>query len=147
LALASGKLRNRAVGRNPDAAEADLLLEDLIRDSPLRRNVDEAEAVGDLPADEEVPPQPLFLAQRFLLIDGLDAERVSEPDGPLLEADLAIADEQPPRGRPQGSGHDLDQRRLAGAVVAEQAHDLAIPDGEGHVVERHDFAVGHADVL
>ena len=31
------------------------------------------------------------------------------------------------------AGEHLDQRRLAGAVVAEQADDLALADDEGHV--------------
>ena len=44
-------------------------------------------------------------------------------------------------------GEHLDQRRLAGAVVAEEPDDLALVDREGDVVERLDAAVELADVL
>ena len=43
-------------------------------------------------------------------------------------------------------GHDLDQGRLAGAVVAEDAGDLAGVDGQVDPLERADGAVGLADV-
>ena len=46
-----------------------------------------------------------------------------------------------------GAGQHLDQRRLAGAVVAEQADDLALVDVEVDVVERLHAAVELADVL
>ena len=38
------------------------------------------------------------------------------------------------------AGHDLDQRRLAGAVVADQADDLVAADGEVDVAQRLDGA-------
>ena len=38
------------------------------------------------------------------------------------------------------AGHDLDQRRLAGAVVADQPDDLVPPDGEVDVAQRVDGA-------
>src|SRR5690606_38824499 len=43
-------------------------------------------------------------------------------------------------------GQDLDQRGLAGAVVAEHAGDLTGVDHGGHPVERDDAAVALADL-
>ena len=44
------------------------------------------------------------------------------------------------------AGDDLDQGRLAGAVVAEDAGDLAGVDGQVDALEGADGAVGLADV-
>ena len=41
-----------------------------------------------------------------------------------------------------GAGEDLDERRLAAAVLAGEAHGLARPDREAHVVERPDAGIG-----
>ena len=38
------------------------------------------------------------------------------------------------------AGHYLDQRRLAGTVVAQQGHDFAGVDGEVHLRQRPDVA-------
>ena len=43
-------------------------------DRLLLLHIDEAEAVGDLAADEEIAPERLLLAEGFVLIDGLDGE-------------------------------------------------------------------------
>ena len=52
----------------------------------LALDVDEAEAVGDLPADEEIAPQRLLLGERLVLIDGLDREFVRHADRIVAEA-------------------------------------------------------------
>jgi hypothetical protein len=41
----------------------------------------------------------------------------------------------------------LHRRRLAGAVGADQAEDLAVPDLEGNVVNRDERPVGLADAV
>ena len=46
-----------------DAPEADDLEQDLLGDFLLLLDVDEAEAVRDLPADEEIAPQRLLLGE------------------------------------------------------------------------------------
>ena len=99
-------------------------------------DVDEAEAVGDLAADEEVAPQRLFLGQRLVLIDRLDRQVVRAAHREVGEIDLLVADEQPAGGGRDHAGHHLDQRRFAGAVVADQADDLVAPDAEIDVLER-----------
>ena len=62
------------------------------------------------------------------LIDRADAERPrlagrADLDRVAVEADLALV-------AAQGAGHDLDQRRLAGAVLAHQRVDFAGLDPE-----------------
>ena len=46
-----------------------------------------------------------------------------------------------------GAGEDLQERRLAGAVLAEQAEHLAGPHVERHVVERGDADEALAEAL
>ena len=70
------RLRDRRIDGDADAAKADRLLQDLVGDLLLRLDVDEAEAVGDLAADEEVAPERLLLGERLVLVDGLDREIV-----------------------------------------------------------------------
>ena len=105
-----------------------------------RLDVDEAEAVGDLPADEEVAPERLLLGERLVLVDGLDRQVVRHAHRIVGEVDLPVADEDAPGGRLQHAGHHLDQRRLAGAVVADQPDDLVAADGEVDVAQRLDGA-------
>ena len=81
LPLAAGKLRHGRIDRDAGAAKADRLQQDLAGDLLLALDVDEAEAVGDLPADEEVPPERLFVGERAVLVDGLDRESRA-PCGP-----------------------------------------------------------------
>ena len=69
-----------------------------------------------------------------LLVHRRDAEleardRVRDGDRLAVEEDLAL-------GRLVGAGEHLDERRLAGAVLAQQAVDLAGPDLQVDAVER-----------
>src|SRR6202167_2637649 len=99
-------------------------------------DVDEAEAVGNLAPDEEIAPQRLLVGQRTVLIDRLDRELVRHANRIVGETELAVADENATRRGRQHSGHNLDQRRLAGAVVADQAHDLIAANRKIDVVQR-----------
>ena len=53
-----------------------------------------------------------------------------------LAGDLLPAEADPPRGRPQERGDELEQGALAGPVRADDAEDPALPDRERHVVDR-----------
>ena len=74
LPLAAGKLRDGRIDRDAGAAEADRLQQDVAGDLLLALDVDEAEAVGDLPADEEIAPERLLVGERAVLVDGLDRQ-------------------------------------------------------------------------
>ena len=107
--------------------------------------VHEAEPAGDLAAEEEIGDGVEILRQREVLVDRLDAERfgVARSSGSTTglpaNADLAAVGGE-------DAGEDLDQRRLAGAVVAEQAEHLARAQIEAHVLDRMDAAEGLDDV-
>ena len=78
-------------------------------------------------------------AEREILVDGLDPGqasmvRASELDWPAFERHRS-------RIRLDGARDDLDQRALAGAVVAEKADHLAFADGEGGFLEGGERAV------
>src|SRR5580700_2476824 len=88
------------------------------------------------PPDEEIAPQRLLVGQRTVLIDRLDRELVRHANRIVGETQLAVADENATRRGRQHSGHNLDQRRLAGAVVADQAHDLVAANRKIDVVQR-----------
>jgi len=61
------------------------------------------------------------------------------------KAYLAPAEPHGPVGREEISGDDLDQSRLAGTVVADQADDLAWCRSVVDLGKREDGAVFHAD--
>ena len=93
---------------------------------PARRLVVERDVLGDAEVGDDVD---LLRHQRHAGRLGLgDAGR---REGPAGEAHAAVV----AAGR-DGAGEDLDQRRLAGAVLAEQRHDLAGGDREARPVER-----------
>ena len=76
-----------------------------------------------LAAEEEVADDVEVVAEREILVDGGDAEsrasvRAADPTGSPLRSRSC-------RRRQVDAGDHLDQRRLAGAVVADQRHDLA----------------------
>ena len=83
--------------------------------------------------------------EREVLVDDLDPERggvlrAVDRDRLALEEDLARVDRVDP-------GDALDERRLAGAVVADERHDLARRDVEVDLVERLDGAEALRDAL
>ena len=111
--------------------------------------VDEADAANPdpqrLPADEQTARDRHRRDHRGVLVDRLDAE--SDGVGRALDRDLLAADVNVAARRRHRARQHLDQRRLAGAVVAEEADDLALADGEGNVLERAHAAVIFGDVL
>ena len=64
-----------------------------------------------------------------------------------VEGQVAAVDEQSPLVRRVHAGEDLDQRRLAGAVVAEDAEHLAGVDVRGDVLEGDHVPEVLADVI
>src|SRR6185437_8999923 len=83
------------------------------------------------------------VAEREILVDDLDPEarrdlRAADVHLAPLEEDLAVV-------RHVRAGDALDQRRLAGAVVADERHDLARTQLEVDVGERLDRAEGLRD--
>ena len=93
LALAAGEIADGRIDGDADAAKADDVDQDLVGELLLALDVDEAEAVGDLPADEEVAPQRLFLGQRLVLVDRLDGKIVRLAHGIVGEVDRLVAHE------------------------------------------------------
>ena len=106
--------------------------------SPAFALVEEAERT-DLPdrlhAEHEVPRDAHLRQDREVLVDGGDA--AGEGVARRGEDDRLAVDEHGALVGPLEAGEDLDQRRLAGAVVAEQADHLAGTDADRHVGERH----------
>ena len=91
---------------------------------PRRDLVGEEDALGDGQVLDEVE----------LLIDRRDAALLH--GGRIAERQRLAADDDLAAGRLDRSRHALDQRRLAGAVGAEQAVDLTLEDVEAHALER-----------
>ena len=85
-------------------------------------------------ADEDVLGDRQVGEDHRLLVDGRDTQPLGilgrcHPDRLTVHEDLA-------RIELLDAGHDLDERRLAGAVLAQQGMDLAAVEREGHVRER-----------
>ena len=102
-----------------------------------RRPVDDREA-EETPRRDGLDQHVLRDAQcrddAHLLRDDDDAARqrvprAREPAGPAVDRDRAAVGAV-------DAAQDLDQRRLAGAVLADQRMDLTGPDRERHVVQR-----------
>ena len=96
------------------------------------------EPVAGLAAEVHVLDDVEVVAEREILVDDLDPElrrvlRAVDVDRVAVEHDLAAV-------RCMDAGDALDQRRLAGAVVADEGHDLTGPDLELDVRERLDGA-------
>ena len=104
------------------------------------RDAQEAEAAGDLAAHEDVADDGLLDRERAILEHGLDAGVARARAVPVVH--LLAADEDVAAGRLDHAGEDLDQRRLAGAVVADQADHLAAVDMQVDAAEREDAPVG-----
>jgi hypothetical protein len=92
-----------------------------------------------LAADEHVPGDRHLRDHGRVLVDGLDAAGHGLLRRP--ELDLLALDEDPAAVRRMGAGEHLDQGRLAGAVVADEPHDLAGLGMEVDVDERMHAAV------
>ncbi len=148
LALATGQaLHGLAhVLQRADAERDHLLLGVLAHAVAVEHPKDRAEGTGStlLATQEEVAGDVQGRRDREGLVDGLDAvvagvERRLEGHRLAVEHDLAGA-------RCLGTGQALDQRRLAGAVVADDREDLARVELEVDGVQRDDVAVGLDDV-
>src|SRR5439155_17471088 len=124
-------------------ADVDPHLAQLPADDPLRaRGVEPVERAVTLPrlgAEEEVPPDGHQRHHREILVDGRDPLRARVAW--RLEDDLLPVDAQPAFVGLMGPGEDLDEARLAGAVVAEDAGDLAPVHVRRDVLQRDDVPV------
>src|SRR5205807_3361309 len=79
------------------------------------------------------------VGERFFLVDGFDPEGARPGDGEIGDAPPVDHDLPTPVWAVI-PGDDLDQRRLAGAVVPEHPHDLIPPDPEVDPLERPHLA-------
>ena len=144
LALAAGEGADGLVDvLDDDPHLAQLLVGDALHVLDLQGGQREPTA-RELGAEEEVAPHLHEAHHREVLVDGGDAvfERLARgAEGDDVAVDLH-------RALVVGvqAGDDLDQGRLAGAVVAEDAGHLAGPDGEVDPLEGADRPVGLADV-
>ena len=98
------------------------------------RLLEPEEEVAHLAAEVHVLDDVEVVAEGEILVHDLDPElcrvlRAGDRDLLSLEVDVALVDRVDP-------GDALDQRRLAGAVVADERHDLARPHLEVDVLER-----------
>ena len=116
-------------------------LEDLAGAPVHRGIVEDAErpdAAAQLAAEKDVGGRGQIVAERQVLVDDLDAvpARLDRP----VQHDLLAVHAHRAVARPEVAGDHLDQRRLAGAVVAHQADDLAGLERQRNVVDRLDGA-------
>src|ERR1700722_457229 len=135
LALAAGQGADQLIAI-PHSGDAELpyLLE---CDAVAALGVEPAErrtSLFQLRAEEEIAAHAHQRNRSHLLVNGGDAARtrvarIREAGLLSVEVDRAAA------GRMK-TGQDLDQRRLAGAVVSQQAHDLARVNGDRNVGQR-----------
>ena len=111
----------------------------------LHRRLGENLGPVDLAAEVHVLDDVEVVAEREILVDDLDPE----PGGVLRPVDVHLLplEQDPAAVGGVGAGDALDERRLAGAVVADERHHLAGADLEVDVVERLHRAERLGDVL
>ena len=143
LALAAGHRRDR---------QADVLqrrdrevIEHLARPGLHLRLVEAEETRVQLPAEVHVLDDVEVVGERQVLVDDLDAETgrlLGAGDGHRLPLpdQLALIDRVDP-------GDALDQGRLAGAVVADEGHDLAVGRAQVRATQGVDRAEALEDSL
>ena len=106
--------------------------------------VDHAEALRRI-ADDDVVGDREVGDQRQFLEDADDSGVVGL--GRLGEADLAAFERHAAFVRRNHAGHDLDERRLAGAVFAEHGMDAPAMDGQLGLFQRPDAAIALGDAF
>jgi hypothetical protein len=131
LTLAARQRAHRQVGLGEPRVDPTDDLAGLVRHAMA---VERAPAGAQLAAQEQVAGGVDVVGEREVLVDGLDPgalglARAAERDG------LAVHLDRPAVGRVH-AGEDLDERRLARAVVSEQSHDLAGVELARHAVDR-----------
>src|SRR6266545_1750625 len=141
LPLAAGQLGHlRVDGLDPYAHVVEVLPGALAHDAVV-----EQRPAHDLAVEEHVVVDGQLVDQREVLVDRVDAEGPGVVHG--LEGHLLAVDEEPPRIRLLEPAEDLHQRRLAGAVVADEAEHFALSQVNRHVAERLDRTEALGDVL
>jgi hypothetical protein len=146
LALATGEGADRRGGG--DALFYADLLQAIARDlvhGCLIHPVQEARSLERLAAQEQVAGNRQLRDQRGILVDRLDALGNGIGGGP--DVDLAAADVDLPARRLDCTGENLDERRFAGTIVAQEPDDLALPDRQRNIRQSLHAAIGLADVL
>ena len=111
------------------------LVEQLLRHGVLLCLVDE-QALHGLAADIDVFRHGQVLHEVQLLMDDADAERLRV----ARAVDLGVLSKEFDRAAVArvDAGQHLHKRRLAGAVFADQRHDLALADLQLRIVQRVD---------
>src|SRR5690606_26775107 len=145
LALATCKMLDPRAQRGDGGAGIGECLGGDVVHLALLQHRDAEDLLRDLPPHEEVGDDVDIGAQREVLVDGLDTGGLGLGGG--CEPPLLACKEHAPAARGHPARDDLHQRRLAGAVVAEQRHHLAGAYAETDAAQRLDGAEPAGDTL
>jgi hypothetical protein len=127
--------------REPDVHPARVALDGRVDELADAAELDDLVELGaDLP--------PAHAEDRAVQIRVLASGQLGmEPGADLEDAADAAPDRGCAHGRRRDPREDLEQRRLAGAVLADEPDDLPFLDGERHVPERPELLERVVDVL
>ena len=115
------------------------LLQHLDGDLTHQSMVEEAPAIGDLAAHEDVADNRHRVDEGRVLIDCLDADVFAVASG--IHDCRGAVDENLAVVRSDNSRHHLDQGGLAGAIVAEKSDHFAGANMEVQIRKRLDVAI------
>src|SRR6516225_2939349 len=127
LALAAGKRADLLLGRaNPRQAKVPDRRFRLPAHCPTVKYPKRTERPHNFLTKEEVPPQAQLIDHGEVLINRLDPYCPCVGGG--SEVDIVASEAEGTRGWPLVPGEDLEQRRLAGAIVADETDNLTGPN-------------------
>ena len=139
LPLTAGERADGLVGiANVDPHLVQLPAHDLLRGRAVEE-LQRPDPLARLRAEEEVPPDRHQRHHRKVLVDGRNPARACVAR--RREMHLLAVDDQASAVRLVTAREDLDEARLAGAVVAEDARHLAGVHVRRDVVQRDDVSV------
>ena len=136
LLVGDREAAHRALGIEADAEAVEQALDLAVHGAA----VDPLEAAQRVEAHDDVLRDAEVGEQRRLLVDDRDARVARRVGG--VEVDLGAVDEHRAGVAPDDAAEHLHERRLAGAVLADQRAHLAGPEAEVGVAQRADGAVG-----
>ena len=126
-------LRQAEVGDRHTGVDVEINLREQISRGRAHRSALEPTGASRHPPHEEILGDAERREHRQLLVNDGDPRRLRLRG--RVEVDFSSREHDPPRVAPHGTGQDVDQRALAGAVLTYERVNLTGADAERHAAQ------------